>query len=107
MSLKTKNKAENEAEYRNLIEAALYVSGRPLDLKKLSSISGLRSRRILMRLLRQLKEDYAQRQTSIEIVELEDQRYVMQLKPEYTNKVQRLSVRPLLTQGPLKTLSFI
>jgi segregation and condensation protein B len=44
---------------------------------------------------------------SLEILELEDERFVMQLKREYSPRVQRLAVRPLLTPGPLKTLSYI
>jgi segregation and condensation protein B len=31
----------------------------------------------------------------------------MQLKAEYTDKVRRLATRPLLSAGPLKTLSYI
>ena len=40
-------------------------------------------------------------------MELEDGRYVMQLRPEYVSAVKRLATRQLLTPGPLKTLSFI
>jgi segregation and condensation protein B len=40
-------------------------------------------------------------------LELEDERFVMQLKPEYTPSVRRLAIRPLLSVGPLKTLSYI
>ncbi|HDN62626.1 MAG TPA: hypothetical protein ENF56_01535, partial [Candidatus Bathyarchaeota archaeon] len=95
---------ERERKAIKLIEAALYVSGRPLDLKTLGSVSGLRSKRTLTKLIKQLKESYANRESAIEIVELEDGRYVMQLKTEYTAKVRKLAVRPLLTTGPLKTL---
>ncbi len=31
----------------------------------------------------------------------------MQLKAEYTPRVRRLAIRPLLTVGPLKTISYI
>ncbi|UCD95729.1 MAG: SMC-Scp complex subunit ScpB [Candidatus Bathyarchaeota archaeon] len=89
------------------VEAALYVAGRPLDLKTLASIAGTRSKNLARKLASTLKEAYAQRNTSLEILELPDERFVMQLKPEYSPKVQRLSMRPLLTIGPLKTLSYI
>ncbi|MCJ7613819.1 SMC-Scp complex subunit ScpB, partial [Candidatus Bathyarchaeota archaeon] len=42
-----------------------------------------------------------------EILELEGERFVMQLKSEYTGKVRKLTTRPLLSAGPLKTLSYI
>jgi len=54
-----------------------------------------------------LIEEYRQRNTALEILELEDGRFVMQLKAEYTPMVRRITTRPLLLAGPLKTLSYI
>ncbi|KYH40187.1 MAG: condensin subunit ScpB [Candidatus Bathyarchaeota archaeon B26-2] len=98
-----------EEKSRNLalIEAALYVAGRPLDLKTLGSIIGIRSKRKTRRLARELMREYRKRNTALEILELEDERFVLQLKPVYSPKVRRLAVRPLLTPGPLKTLAYI
>ncbi len=90
-----------------LIEAALYVAGRPLDLKTLSRIIGSRSQRKARELARMLMEEYRKRNTSLEVLELEDQRFVLQLKIEYASKVRRLAVKPLLTDGPLRTLAYI
>jgi segregation and condensation protein B len=90
-----------------LIAAALYVAGRPLDLKTLASVIKTRSSKVVQQLARTLKEEYNCRETCLEILELEDQRFVMQLKTEYSQRVQRLAIRPLLTTGPLKTLSYI
>ncbi|MFP3985754.1 MAG: SMC-Scp complex subunit ScpB [Candidatus Bathyarchaeia archaeon] len=91
----------------NLLEAALYVAGRPLDLKTLASVIRTRSKMLTQQLTRALKQDYDNRNTSLEILELKDERFVMQLKAEYSPRVQRLAMRPLLTAGPLKTLSYI
>jgi segregation and condensation protein B len=90
-----------------LIEAALYVAGRPLDLKTLASVIRTRSKKLVQHLARTVKEDYDNRNTCLEILELEDERFVMQLKAEHSPRVQRLAMRPLLTAGPLKTLSYI
>jgi len=90
-----------------LIEAALYVAGRPLDLKTLASVAKTRSKNLVQQLARTLKQEYNNRNTSLEILELMDERFVMQLKAEYSPRVQRLAMRPLLTVGPLKTLSYI
>jgi segregation and condensation protein B len=38
---------------------------------------------------------------------LKDERYVLQLKADYTPLVKKLVNRPLLSAGPLKTLSYI
>lgn len=90
-----------------LIEAALYVAGRPLDLKTLASVTKTRSKKLVQQLARILKLEYDSRNMSLEILELEAERFVMQLKAKYSPRVQRLAIRPLLTTGPLKTLSYI
>jgi len=90
-----------------LLEAALYVAGRPLDLKTLASVLKTRSKKKVQKLAQQLAEAYRSRDTALELLALEDERYVLQLKPEYTPEVRRLAVRPLLSVGPLKTLSYI
>jgi len=90
-----------------LIEAALYVAGRPLDLKTLGSVIKTHSKRRVQELARALMKDYQSRETALELLELEDERFVLQLKKDYTPHVQRLAMRPLLSKGPLKTLSYI
>jgi segregation and condensation protein B len=91
----------------SLIEAALYVTGKPLDIGVLGSILSLRSEEKIRRLAGSLKEKYAHHSGALEVLELSDGRYVMQLKPEYSKSVKRLATRQLLTPGPLKTLSYI
>ena len=100
---------ETKEEKRDLalLEAALYVAGRPLDLKTLASVIKTRSKNKAQRLLQKLIETYKGRDTAIEVLSLQDERYVLQLKAEYTPDVRRLALRPLLSVGPLKTLSYI
>ena len=90
-----------------LCEAALYVSGRPLDTKTIGSIIGARSEEKIKGLVRTVKERFEKSASPIQILELPDGRFVMQLKPEIAKHVRKLSNRPLLTPGPLRTLSFI
>jgi segregation and condensation protein B len=90
-----------------LLEAGLYVAGRPLDLKTLANVVGTRSKKKVMKLARALVKDYMSRDTALEVLELEGERFVMQLKADYTFKVRKLATRPLLSAGPLKTLSYI
>ncbi len=90
-----------------LLEAALYVAGRPLDLRTLASVLKTRSKNKVRRVAKILMLSYKARDTALEVLELEDERYVMQLKTEYTPQVRRLAFRPLLSIGPLKTLSYI
>lgn len=90
-----------------VIEAALYVSGRPLDLKTIGSMIRVRSEDRIRRLSRLLMDRYKQAEGALEILELADGRFVMQLKPDYVRSARHLATRKLLTPGPLKTLSFI
>jgi segregation and condensation protein B len=90
-----------------LLEAGLYVAGRPLDLKTLANVVGTRSKKKIRKLARTLVENYRNRDTAIEVLELEGERFVMQLKADYTGNVRKLATRPLLSAGPLKTLSYI
>jgi segregation and condensation protein B len=83
------------------------VMGKPLDIGVLGSILNLRSEEKIRRLAGALKEKYARDSGALEVLELSDGRYVMQLKPEYSKSVKRLATRQLLTPGPLKTLSYI
>jgi segregation and condensation protein B len=90
-----------------LLEAALYVAGRPLDLNGLCSVLKTRSKNKARKLAQMLMKEYAYRNTALEILELKDERYVLQLKAEFTPHVKKLVTRPLLSTGPLKTLSYI
>lgn len=90
-----------------LLEAALYVAGRPLNLKTLASVIKTRSKYKTRKLAKELVEEYRNRDSALEILELEDDRFVLQLKGEYTPRVRKLALRPLLSVGPLRTLSYI
>lgn len=98
---------ERKRHYLIVLEAALYVAGRPLDVNELCSVLTTRSKRRTEQLLETLRAEYAGRNTSVEILRLKDARYVMQIKAEFTPLVKRLVNRPLLSSGPLKTLSYI
>jgi len=91
----------------SLLEAALYVAGKPMDLNELCAALGSRSKKRVQKLVKTLIQQYQARTTALEILELKDERYVLQLKAEYTPLVKKLVNRPLLSSGPLKTLSYI
>ena len=101
---------EEEAKVRHnlaLVEAALYVAGRPLDLNELCGVLGSRSKKKAKGLVAILMQEYAAKYTALEVLELKDERYVLQLKAAFTPLVKKLVNRPLLSSGPLKTLSYI
>jgi len=92
---------------QQLCEAALYVSGRPLDLKTIGSVVGARSEDKIRSIATTISERYKNADSPIQVVELPDGRFVMQLKAEFAKHVRKLANKPLLTPGPLRTLSFI
>jgi segregation and condensation protein B len=90
-----------------LIEAALYVSGRPLGLTELTKTLGAKSKEKVQKAAEHLVGLYKTYKSAIEVLEIKEQRFVLQLKPEYTKRVRKLSLQSMLTKGPLRTLSFI
>ena len=99
--------AKSQLAQLQLCEAALYVSGRPLDLKTLGSILGARSEDKIRTIARMVAQRYSRVESPVQVLELPDGRFVMQLRAEFAKHVRKLSNRPLLTPGPLRTLSFI
>jgi segregation and condensation protein B len=98
---------ERKAHALNLLEAALYVAGRPLDINEMCQAVGSRSKKRVIGYTEALIEQYKARNSPMEILALKDERYVLQVKAEYTPLIKRLVNRPLLSSGPLKTLSYI
>ncbi len=99
--------AKSSSLQKQLCEAALYVSGRPLDLKTIGSIIGARSEVKIRQIATSVADRYKVAESPIQVVELPDGRFVMQLRPVFAKHVKKLANRPLLTPGPLRTLSFI
>lgn len=97
----------SRVQQSQLCEAALYVSGRPLDLKTLGSVIGARSEEKIRAVAAAVSERYRSSNSPVQVLELPDGRWVMQLRAEFAKHVKKFSNRPLLTPGPLRTLSFI
>jgi segregation and condensation protein B len=90
-----------------LIEAALYVAGRPLDINELGQVINSRSKKKVRKYTDIVIQEYISRNSPMEILALKDERYVLQVKAEFTSLIKKLVNRPLLSSGPLKTLSYI
>jgi len=99
--------AEKRQRCLRLLEAALYVAGRPLNLNELCSVLNTRSKKKTEKYIKALMQEYSARNTALEILALKEERYVLQLKADFTPLVKKLVNRPLLSAGPLKTLSYI
>jgi segregation and condensation protein B len=89
------------------LEAVLYASGRPLSLATLCEHLRLRTEREVSDLIGKLSEAYERDGSPLEVSEVASGRVVLQLKPDYTRQARRYSMKPLLTAGPLRTLSYV
>jgi segregation and condensation protein B len=99
--------AEKNLHFLALVEAALYIAGKPLDLNELCQVIGSRSKKKAKKFADTLMQEYAARNTALEILALKDDRYVLQVKADFTPLIKKLVNRPLLSAGPLKTLSYV
>ena len=89
------------------LEAILYASGRPLSLTMLCAHLRLESENEVSLLIDKLSEAYKRDDSPLEISEVSGGRVVLQLKTDYTKQARRFSMKPLLTAGPLRTLSYV
>jgi segregation and condensation protein B len=89
------------------IEAALYSAGRPLNIKDLKKIANTKSNKVINKLVIHLTKRYMKKNGALEVKQIDKERVSLQLKPEYDEMVKRFNNKPLLTLGPLKTLSYI
>jgi segregation and condensation protein B len=96
-----------EVEVSARIEAALYSAGRPLSVDELIRASGTNSKEKTLRIVNELAKKTKATFKAIEIAQLEDGTYVLQLRPEYTPLVRKFAQHPLVPSAALKTLSYI
>ena len=89
------------------LEAILYASGRPVSLTSLVAYLRLDSEMDATNLIRELSEAYDRDGSPLEVAEVTGGRVVLQLKPNFNKQARRFSMKPILTAGPLRTLSYV
>lgn len=100
-------RAKTDAEASARIEAALYASGRPMSVEEIMRASGTGSRTKTAELLAGIIKRTRSALRALEVTELPDGSYVLQLRPEYGDITRRYASRPVLSNAVLKTLSYI
>jgi len=90
-----------------LIEAALYISGRPLTVHEIQEATQIPTLKKVRESVQKLIDEYENRSGAIEIVRLPRNRFVLQLNPELSEQVGHLAPQGLLALGELKTLVYI
>ncbi|MGF1492121.1 MAG: SMC-Scp complex subunit ScpB [Microcoleaceae cyanobacterium] len=87
------------------VEAVLYLKGQPLSIREIKDLTGCDRAEVEDALI-QLMSDYAQRETALEIIELDQRQYSLQLQSAYTHLIDSL-VPAELGLGVLRTLAAI
>ncbi|UYP46601.1 Segregation and condensation protein B [Candidatus Lokiarchaeum ossiferum] len=101
-----KSDAEDEqSKKKNIVEGALFVAGRPISVEELNIKTEIKKRE-LEEILNELAMDYLMRSTALEIVQIQD-KYSLQIKPEYTPNVKKFASGGLIPDKHLKTLTII
>ena len=89
------------------LEAILYAASRPMDLVDIVSRLRLENEIEADRLVTMLQQVYYEDDSALEIVKLPQDRVVLQLRSDFTKPASRYSLKPLLSEGTLRTLSYI
>jgi segregation and condensation protein B len=89
-----------------LLEAALFVSDKPLTLERLSKIVGVGSEQEVKELLIRLQTDLKIEDRGIELIETPEG-YELRVKQEYREKVARLAPFADLSDGMMRTLAIV
>lgn len=96
-----------EKEIIARIEAALYSSGRPMSLEELNKATNINSNEKVKKILSDMIKKVNSVFHALEIQELNDGKYVFQLKPSYLPIIKKFAKQPLLSSAMLKTLSYV
>ena len=89
------------------LEAVLYASGRPITLTTLCAHLRLDDERQVSELIASLQETYEKDRSPLVIGKVSGGKVVLQLRPDYNRQAKKFSMKPLLTAGPLRTLSYL
>lgn len=88
-----------------LVEAALFVSERPLSVRKLAELTGLDEKEINMLVL-EIQSDVKKSDRGVDLFETPEG-YEFRLKPEYRDKVVKLAPFSDLSEGAMRTLAIV
>jgi segregation and condensation protein B len=93
-------------EPKRVIEAALFISSKPLSLSELGGYIGVAAPGFVEGLLKALAAEYDSAGSAVKIAE-EPGGYIMRLRTDYAAKVAPLAQEAEISRGALKILAYI
>ncbi|MAG45323.1 MAG: SMC-Scp complex subunit ScpB [Nanoarchaeota archaeon] len=93
-------------DYKKKIEAVLFASGKYLEIEKIAEMLNLGSTGIVIKTLEELKKDYSQKDSAIEILQ-EGNKYRMNIKSNFVPIVKNLMTDTEIDRPVISTLAII
>ncbi len=93
-------------EEKRLIEAALFISARPMSLEEFRTLTGVGALGYLKKSITELQKEYDSRGSAIEIVE-SGGKYLMRVKNDRIDRVKEFAQDTEISRSALRTLAFI
>jgi len=93
-------------EEKKLIEAALFMSSRAMSLEEFRTLTGIGALGYLQGLLAELKKEYDERESAVEINEAEG-KYSMQIRSEVLPRVRQFAQDVEISKSALRTLAYL
>ena len=97
---------DNAREYRNLIEAVLFVSGKAMSAEEIASVIGVSSVGSVRSMITALAEEYSKSGGALAVEKVADT-YMLSVREPYASKVSGLAGSPDITRGSLRVLAYI
>ncbi len=89
---------------KRLIEAALFISARPMSLEEFRTLTGVGALGYLKKAVEELKNEYEGH--SVEIVEA-DGKYEMKVRTDYLERVKQYAQETEISKSALRTLAYL
>lgn len=96
---------DRDIEMLARIEAALYAAGRPLSVEEIQKAAGTDSSNKAVKMTKELGQVINSHLHALELIQLQDGSFALQLKLRYNFVVRKFATRPFLSHATLKTLS--
>ncbi|MDE1871431.1 MAG: SMC-Scp complex subunit ScpB [Candidatus Micrarchaeota archaeon] len=97
---------KESSDQKKTIEAALFVSGRAMEVSEIADIVGIGSVGHVKKMLDELMDDYQKRDSSLMISKV-GEKYTLGIRNEYANRVNSLAGSPDISKGSLRILAYI
>ncbi len=97
---------DNAREYRNLIAAVLFVSGKAMSAEEIASAIGVSSVGSVRSMITALAEEYSKSGGALAVEKVADT-YMLSVREPYASKVSGLAGSPDITRGSLRVLAYI